>query len=84
MRVWAELPAAPLAEPQPQLQGQPAARETRIPVKGVRKATAQAMVASAFTARVCRAPGFLIACASSRTRLRQVRWAGQVWRSSEP
>ena len=46
----AQLPAAPLAEPQPQLQGQPAARETRIPVKGVRKATAQAMVASAFTA----------------------------------
>jgi pyruvate dehydrogenase E2 component (dihydrolipoamide acetyltransferase) len=30
--------------------GDPAARETRVPVKGVRKATAQAMVTSAFTA----------------------------------
>ncbi|WP_405804626.1 dihydrolipoamide acetyltransferase family protein [Streptomyces sp. NBC_01187] len=31
-------------------EGAPGARETRIPVKGVRKATAQAMVTSAFTA----------------------------------
>ncbi|MEV7507421.1 dihydrolipoamide acetyltransferase family protein [Streptomyces sp. NPDC089922] len=30
--------------------GEPSARETRIPVKGVRKVTAQAMVGSAFTA----------------------------------
>jgi 2-oxoisovalerate dehydrogenase E2 component (dihydrolipoyl transacylase) len=36
--------AAPLPTPQP------AATETRIPIKGVRKATAQAMVESAFTA----------------------------------
>ncbi|MEV0260611.1 dihydrolipoamide acetyltransferase family protein [Streptomyces sp. NPDC050617] len=39
--------AAPEAAPQP---AGPAAREVRIPIKGVRKATAQAMVASAFTA----------------------------------
>ncbi|MFI9649093.1 dihydrolipoamide acetyltransferase family protein [Streptomyces sp. NPDC052040] len=37
----AESPAAPVSA---------AARETRVPVKGVRKATAQAMVGSAFTA----------------------------------
>ncbi|MFJ4724965.1 dihydrolipoamide acetyltransferase family protein [Streptomyces diastaticus] len=49
---------APAAAPQPQGAPEPAqpaatapdARETRIPVKGVRKATAQAMVGSAFTA----------------------------------
>ncbi|MEU1307504.1 dihydrolipoamide acetyltransferase family protein [Streptomyces cinnamoneus] len=45
--------AEPVA-PQPAVPAAPAversARETRIPVKGVRKATAQAMVASAFTA----------------------------------
>ncbi|MBZ4317917.1 dihydrolipoamide acetyltransferase family protein [Streptomyces huiliensis] len=44
--VPAEAPTA--AAPAP--AGAWAARETRIPVKGVRKATAQAMVASAFTA----------------------------------
>ncbi|MFF9866467.1 dihydrolipoamide acetyltransferase family protein [Streptomyces sp. NPDC013953] len=43
-------------QPEPQQQPQPeavvagGARETRIPIKGVRKATAQAMVGSAFTA----------------------------------
>lgn len=41
--------AAPGVEPAPAASAL-AARETRIPVKGVRKATAQAMVASAFTA----------------------------------
>ncbi|MBL1096162.1 dihydrolipoamide acetyltransferase family protein [Streptomyces coffeae] len=44
----AEAPAvvpAPAAEAMP-----PAARERRVPIKGVRKATAQAMVSSAFTA----------------------------------
>ncbi|MFI1964368.1 dihydrolipoamide acetyltransferase family protein [Streptomyces pathocidini] len=40
--------AAALAEPVPAAAGP--AREIRIPIKGVRKATAQAMVASAFTA----------------------------------
>ncbi|EDY42845.2 dihydrolipoamide acetyltransferase family protein [Streptomyces sp. SPB074] len=40
--------AAEAAEPAP--ESVPGARETRIPVKGVRKATAQAMVGSAFTA----------------------------------
>ncbi|MGW6205203.1 dihydrolipoamide acetyltransferase family protein [Streptomyces sp. NPDC055089] len=39
--------AAPVAAPAPVAAG---ARETRIPVKGVRKAIAQAMVGSAFTA----------------------------------
>ncbi|MFG2876050.1 dihydrolipoamide acetyltransferase family protein [Streptomyces sp. NPDC048337] len=34
----------------PAVQAEPVARETRIPVKGVRKVTAQAMVGSAFTA----------------------------------
>ncbi|MCM2388906.1 dihydrolipoamide acetyltransferase family protein [Streptomyces albipurpureus] len=47
-------PVAPAAAPQPEPQTSvvvPAgARETRIPVKGVRKATAAAMVGSAFTA----------------------------------
>jgi pyruvate dehydrogenase E2 component (dihydrolipoamide acetyltransferase) len=43
----AEVPQAPLQAP----QAQPATgRETRIPIKGVRKATAQAMIGSAFTA----------------------------------
>ncbi|WP_049571472.1 dihydrolipoamide acetyltransferase family protein [Nonomuraea sp. SBT364] len=37
-------------QPEPQAQAQPQAGEERIPVKGVRKMTAQAMVASAFTA----------------------------------
>ncbi|MFF8957786.1 dihydrolipoamide acetyltransferase family protein [Streptomyces sp. NPDC014894] len=36
--------------PEPSAAADPAARETRIPVKGVRKATAAAMVGSAFTA----------------------------------
>ncbi|MDF4251798.1 dihydrolipoamide acetyltransferase family protein [Streptomyces sp. WMMB303] len=39
----------PVAEAAPE-PAAPGARETRIPVKGVRKATAQAMVGSAFTA----------------------------------
>ncbi|MFE7119274.1 dihydrolipoamide acetyltransferase family protein [Streptomyces sp. NPDC057654] len=48
-------PAAAPAEPEsaPEAAPQPAglaAREVRVPIKGVRKATAQAMVASAFTA----------------------------------
>ncbi|MGW1199426.1 dihydrolipoamide acetyltransferase family protein [Streptomyces sp. NPDC002536] len=43
----APVPAAAVEAP---VAVAPAARETRIPVKGVRKATAQAMVASAFTA----------------------------------
>ncbi|BCK70050.1 dihydrolipoamide acetyltransferase component of pyruvate dehydrogenase complex [Streptomyces libani subsp. rufus] len=55
----AAAPAAPAAVPAPVAEaGAPAetgvvnaaARERRVPVKGVRKATAQAMVASAFTA----------------------------------
>ncbi|WP_399088536.1 dihydrolipoamide acetyltransferase family protein [Streptomyces sp. BBFR2] len=40
----------PEAAPAPEVSAAPSAGETRIPVKGVRKATAQAMVASAFTA----------------------------------
>ncbi|MFI0817059.1 dihydrolipoamide acetyltransferase family protein [Streptomyces sp. NPDC021098] len=40
---------APVAAPEPVTQAV-AARERRVPVKGVRKATAQAMVGSAFTA----------------------------------
>ncbi|MFE0176830.1 dihydrolipoamide acetyltransferase family protein [Streptomyces sp. NPDC059002] len=56
--VHAAVAPAPAAAPAPQVTEAPApaavvstdARETRIPVKGVRKATAQAMVASAFTA----------------------------------
>ncbi|MGW3126956.1 dihydrolipoamide acetyltransferase family protein [Streptomyces sp. NPDC001123] len=57
--VHAAVPAAPTAAPQPtapETAVTPAAvsadtaRETRIPVKGVRKATAAAMVGSAFTA----------------------------------
>ncbi|MET9799727.1 dihydrolipoamide acetyltransferase family protein [Streptomyces sp. NPDC006368] len=47
---------APQAQPEPRQPQAPAAapagtdRETRVPIKGVRKATAQAMVGSAFTA----------------------------------
>ncbi|HEY9438929.1 MAG TPA: dihydrolipoamide acetyltransferase family protein, partial [Streptomyces sp.] len=45
-------PAQPVAEPvpAPAAAAVPGARETRIPIKGVRKAIAQAMVSSAFTA----------------------------------
>ncbi|MFF4405255.1 dihydrolipoamide acetyltransferase family protein [Streptomyces sp. NPDC001404] len=44
-------PATPVVEAPAEVPAPvPGARETRIPVKGVRKATAQAMVASAFTA----------------------------------
>ncbi|MFJ4775333.1 dihydrolipoamide acetyltransferase family protein [Streptomyces sp. NPDC088762] len=51
----AEAPApvaapAAAAAPAPAVQAGDSARETRIPVKGVRKVTAQAMVGSAFTA----------------------------------
>ncbi|MFF2627186.1 dihydrolipoamide acetyltransferase family protein [Kitasatospora griseola] len=42
--------AAPAAAEQPALPVPTAAGDVRVPVKGVRKATAQAMVASAFTA----------------------------------
>ncbi|MEV7519182.1 dihydrolipoamide acetyltransferase family protein [Streptomyces sp. NPDC091371] len=45
----APAPAAPAQAPAA-LAVEPGARETRIPVKGVRKVTAQAMVGSAFTA----------------------------------
>ncbi|PVC92356.1 branched-chain alpha-keto acid dehydrogenase subunit E2 [Streptomyces sp. CS090A] len=46
-----EAPAPPVSEPAAAAVEVPAsARETRIPVKGVRKAIAQAMVGSAFTA----------------------------------
>ncbi|WP_030805809.1 dihydrolipoamide acetyltransferase family protein [Streptomyces sp. NRRL F-2799] len=49
--VEAPAPApAPAAVPAPAVAGYDSARETRIPVKGVRKATAQAMIGSAFTA----------------------------------
>ncbi|MFJ6389299.1 dihydrolipoamide acetyltransferase family protein [Streptomyces sp. NPDC091972] len=41
---------APVQVPQAPAASYDAARETRVPVKGVRKATAQAMVGSAFTA----------------------------------
>ncbi|MYZ09537.1 2-oxo acid dehydrogenase subunit E2 [Streptomyces sp. SID2999] len=41
---------APAAAPAPAVAVYDSARETRIPVKGVRKATAQAMIGSAFTA----------------------------------
>ncbi|MER5969583.1 dihydrolipoamide acetyltransferase family protein [Streptomyces sp. NPDC002055] len=45
---------APVAQPTVAAEGAetfaPGARETRVPIKGVRKATAQAMVTSAFTA----------------------------------
>ncbi|MFE0347257.1 dihydrolipoamide acetyltransferase family protein [Streptomyces griseoluteus] len=47
--VEAPAPAA-VPAPAPAVAGYDAARETRIPVKGVRKATAQAMIGSAFTA----------------------------------
>ncbi|MEU2788704.1 dihydrolipoamide acetyltransferase family protein [Streptomyces sp. NPDC007100] len=47
----AEAPAPqPAATEAPAASGTPRPRETRIPIKGVRKATAQAMVNSAFTA----------------------------------
>ncbi|UQX01944.1 dihydrolipoamide acetyltransferase family protein [Streptomyces sp. RerS4] len=49
----APAPAAPVAAPAPvavPVAAGASARETRIPVKGVRKVTAQAMVGSAFTA----------------------------------
>ncbi|MGW4443628.1 dihydrolipoamide acetyltransferase family protein [Streptomyces sp. NPDC004682] len=50
-----ETPAAPAAPAAPAVPAAPVAtydtaRETRVPVKGVRKATAQAMIGSAFTA----------------------------------
>ncbi|MEU9731030.1 dihydrolipoamide acetyltransferase family protein [Streptomyces sp. NPDC048002] len=45
----APAPAAPVAAPAP-VAAHDGARETRVPVKGVRKATAAAMVGSAFTA----------------------------------
>ncbi|MFJ4007567.1 dihydrolipoamide acetyltransferase family protein [Streptomyces sp. NPDC090023] len=47
--VEAPVPAQAVA-PAPAVAVQDSARETRIPVKGVRKATAQAMIGSAFTA----------------------------------
>ncbi|TGN74687.1 2-oxo acid dehydrogenase subunit E2 [Streptomyces bauhiniae] len=47
--VEAPAPAA-VPAPAPAVAGYDSARETRIPVKGVRKATAQAMIGSAFTA----------------------------------
>ncbi|MGP3980805.1 dihydrolipoamide acetyltransferase family protein [Streptomyces sp. KR80] len=46
----AAAPAAPAAVAPVPEAAPAAARETRVPIKGVRKATAQAMVASAFTA----------------------------------
>ncbi|MGI5481754.1 dihydrolipoamide acetyltransferase family protein [Streptomyces lavendofoliae] len=50
----AAVPVQPQAtRPEPQAapqQERPAGRETRVPIKGVRKATAQAMIGSAFTA----------------------------------
>ncbi|MGW0522010.1 dihydrolipoamide acetyltransferase family protein, partial [Crossiella sp. NPDC003009] len=46
----APAPVAPAATPAAQPAFDPAAREDRIPVRGVRKLTAEAMVASAFTA----------------------------------
>ncbi|MEW2314230.1 dihydrolipoamide acetyltransferase family protein [Streptomyces bauhiniae] len=49
--VEAPVPAqADAPAPAPAVAGYDSARETRIPVKGVRKATAQAMIGSAFTA----------------------------------
>ncbi|MFJ6843923.1 dihydrolipoamide acetyltransferase family protein [Streptomyces griseoluteus] len=49
--VEAPVPAPPaVPAPAPAAAGYDSARETRIPVKGVRKATAQAMIGSAFTA----------------------------------
>ncbi|TYB54788.1 2-oxo acid dehydrogenase subunit E2 [Nonomuraea sp. PA05] len=42
--------AAAAPQPAAEQQPAPAAREERVPIKGVRKATAQAMVTSAFTA----------------------------------
>lgn len=49
-RTPAQAPAPVLAEEPSAGSAVPGARETRIPVKGVRKAIAQAMVGSAFTA----------------------------------
>ncbi|WP_327293266.1 dihydrolipoamide acetyltransferase family protein [Streptomyces sp. NBC_01198] len=46
----AAAPPATLPAAAPAVEAVPGARETRTPIKGVRKATAQAMVASAFTA----------------------------------
>ncbi|WP_217244836.1 dihydrolipoamide acetyltransferase family protein [Streptomyces sp. AC602_WCS936] len=46
----AQAPATPAASPAPAAVSYDTARETRVPVKGVRKATAAAMVGSAFTA----------------------------------
>ncbi|MDX2704402.1 dihydrolipoamide acetyltransferase family protein [Streptomyces sp. PA03-6a] len=46
----AQVTAAPVAVPAPALAPAAGALETRVPIKGVRKATAAAMVASAFTA----------------------------------
>ncbi|MFE0699369.1 dihydrolipoamide acetyltransferase family protein [Streptomyces sp. NPDC058872] len=46
----ASAPAPVVEAPAPALTGSSDARETRIPIKGVRKATAAAMVGSAFTA----------------------------------
>ncbi|MFJ5017822.1 dihydrolipoamide acetyltransferase family protein [Streptomyces griseoluteus] len=49
--VEAPVPApAAVPAPAPAVAGYDSARETRVPVKGVRKATAQAMIGSAFTA----------------------------------
>ncbi|MEU5868540.1 dihydrolipoamide acetyltransferase family protein [Nonomuraea sp. NPDC047529] len=48
--VHAAAEGGPHAAPEPVRQAQPQQREERVPVKGVRKMTAQAMVASAFTA----------------------------------
>ncbi|MGW2159672.1 dihydrolipoamide acetyltransferase family protein [Nonomuraea sp. NPDC001699] len=48
--VHAAAEGGPQAAPEPVRQAQPQQREERVPVKGVRKMTAQAMVASAFTA----------------------------------
>ena len=52
---------------------------TGVPVRAMR-----ARPQSFFAARVCRAPGFLIACASSRTTRSNGVVASQGSRSSEP
>ena len=46
----AQVPAAPAPQPVPAGPPASAARERRVPIKGVRKATAQAVAGSAFTA----------------------------------
>lgn len=46
----ADIAVEPASEAAPMAVPRPGGRETRIPVRGVRKATARAMVASAFTA----------------------------------